>query len=56
METTNYIIANNPQRMGEVNTFSSGDLDEMLQLCAIYFQFEELYNSENIEMVMIKYD
>ncbi len=56
METTNYIIANNPQRMGEVNSLSSGDRDEMLQLRAIYFQIEELYNSENIGMVMIKYE
>jgi hypothetical protein len=54
--TSNYIIAHNPQRMGEVNTFSAGNLEEMLDLCAIYFQFAELYESPNIEMVMIKYE
>jgi hypothetical protein len=54
--TSNYIIAHNPQRMGEVNTFSAGNLEEMLNLCAIYFQFAELYESPNIEMVMIKYE
>ena len=56
MEVTNYIIANNPQRMGEINTFSAGDLNEMLDICAIYFAFEELYKSENIGMVMIQYE
>jgi hypothetical protein len=54
--TSNYIVANNPARMGELNTFSAGNLEEMLDLCAIYFQFAELYESPNIEMVMIKYE
>ena len=56
MEVTNYIIANNPSRMGEINTFSAGTLEEMLSVCSIYFQIAELYESQNIEMVMIKYD
>ena len=56
MEVINYTIAYNPSRMGEINTFSAGTLDEMLGVCSIYFQIAELYESENIEMVMIKYD
>ena len=42
--------------MGEINTFSAGTLTEMLSICSIYFQIEELYESENIKMVMIKYE
>jgi hypothetical protein len=53
--TSNYLIAYNSQRIG-INSFSAGTLEEMLDLCAIYFQFAELYESPNIEMVMIKYE
>lgn len=42
--------------MGEVNTFSVGSLDDMLILSSIYFSLPELYESENIKMVMIKYE
>ena len=54
---TYYIIANDPQRVGQLHTFSASEaLYEILGVASVYFQLEELYESENIGKVMIKYE
>ena len=54
---TYYIIANDPERIGQLHTFSASEaLYEILSIASVYFQLEELYGSENIDKVMIKYE
>ena len=52
----NYIMANDPQRMGHLHTFSVGPLEEILNVASIYFQLIDLCDEEAMSKVMIQYD
>ena len=52
----NYIIANNPDRLGSLHTTTVGELDEILTIASVYFEIAELFEHENINKVMIQYE
>ena len=53
---THYIIATDPQRMGQLHTFSAGKLFDVLGVASVYFQLEDYCDEESMAKVMIRYD